>query len=74
MGVAEQNRGVRHGLTRLIAKRSDAMQRDQLRSVLLMLQGRLALEVTDAVGRSRRYVQRKRMPLICHSARWSAVL
>ena len=37
MDVVEQNRGDRHRLTRLIAKGSDAMQRDRLRSVLLML-------------------------------------
>ena len=58
MDVFERNRGDRRRLTRLIAKESDAMQRDRLRSALLVLQGRQALEVADAVGRSRRFVQR----------------
>ena len=58
MDVFERNRGDRCRLTRLIAKESDAMQRDRLRSALLVLQGRQALEVADAVGRSRRFVQR----------------
>ena len=51
MDVVERNRGDRCKLTRLIAKQSDAMQRDRLRVVVLMLQGRQALEVTDAIGR-----------------------
>jgi transposase len=58
MDVVERKHGDRRRLTRLIAKESDAMQRDRLRSVLLVLQGRQALEVADAVGRSRRFVQR----------------
>ena len=58
MDIVERNRGDRRRLIRLIAKESDAMQRDRLRSVLLVLQGRQALEVADAVGRSRRFVQR----------------
>ena len=58
MDIVERNRGDGRRLIRLIAKESDAMQRDRLRSVLLVLQGRQALEVADAVGRSRRFVQR----------------
>lgn len=57
MDVVERKRGDRRRLTRLIAKESDAVQRDRLRSVLLVLQGRQALEVADVVGRSRRFVQ-----------------
>jgi len=56
MDVVERKRGDRRSLTRLIAKESDAMQRDRLRSVWLVLQGRQALEVADVVGRSRRFV------------------
>lgn len=58
MAVVERQRGDRRRLARLIAKESDAMQRDRLRSVLLVLQGRQALEVPKVVGRSRRFVQR----------------
>ena len=47
MDIVERKRGDRRRLARLIAKESDAMQRDRLRSVLLMLQGRQALEVAD---------------------------
>jgi len=45
MDVPERTRGDRRRLARLIAKESDAVQRDRLRSVLLVLQGRQALEV-----------------------------
>jgi hypothetical protein len=55
MDVVERKHGDQCRLARLIAKESDAIQRDRLRSVL---QGRQALEVADAVGRSRRFVQR----------------
>lgn len=58
MDIVERKRGDRRRLARLIAKESDAMQRDRLRSVLLVLQGRQALEVADVLGRSRRFVQR----------------
>ncbi len=34
------------------------MQRDRMHSVLLVMQGQKALEVADAVRRSRRFVQR----------------
>ena len=34
------------------------MQRDRFRSVLMVVQGRQALEVADVVGRGRRFVQR----------------
>jgi transposase len=57
MDVPERTRGDRRRLARLIAKESDAVQRDRLRSVLLVLQGRQALEVAGVVGRSRRFVQ-----------------
>ena len=58
MDVVERKGGDRRRLARLMSKESDAMQRDRLRSVLLVLQGRPALEVADVVGRSRRFVQR----------------
>ena len=37
MAIVERNRGDRCRLSRLIAKESDAMQRDRLRSVLLVV-------------------------------------
>ena len=43
----------------MIARESTAVQRDRLRSVLLVLQGRQTLEVTATVGRSRAFVQRR---------------
>jgi|688.fasta_scaffold111801_7 transposase len=58
MDVVERNRGDRRRLAGLIAKESNVMQRDRLRSVLLVLQGRETLEIADAIGRSRRFVQR----------------
>lgn len=58
MDVVERKRGDRRRLSRLISKISDAMQRDRLRSVLLVLCGRQAIEVADAVGLCRRSVQR----------------
>jgi transposase len=58
MDIVERNRGDRRRLAGLIAKESNVMQRDRLRSVLLVLQGRETLVVADAVGRSRRFVQR----------------
>jgi len=39
MDISERKRGDRQKLARLIARESNAMQRDRLRSVLLMLQG-----------------------------------
>ena len=59
MDVIERKRGDRRRLTRLIANESDAIQRDGLRSVLLVLLGRQSLEVADVVARSRRFVQRR---------------
>ncbi len=53
MDVVERKRGDRQRLARLIPKESAALQRDQLRSVLLVLQERQSLEVADTVGRSR---------------------
>ena len=58
MDVSERKRGDRQKLARLIARESNAMQRDRLRSVLLVLQGRQTLEVSASVGRSRAFVQR----------------
>ena len=58
MNISERKRGDRQKLARLIARESHAMQRDRLRSVLLVLQGRQTLEVSAAVGRSRAFVQR----------------
>lgn len=58
MNVTDRHRGDRRRLVRLIAKESDAIQRDRLRSVLLALQGRETLEIVGAVGRSRAFVQR----------------
>jgi hypothetical protein len=58
MDIVERKRGDRRRLAWLIAGESDAMQRDRLRSVLRVLRGRPSLEVTDVVGRSRRFVQR----------------
>lgn len=58
MDIFERKRGDRRRHARLIANESDAMQRDRLRSVLRVLQGRQAVEVADVVGRSRRFVQR----------------
>ena len=40
MDISERKRGDRQKLARLIARESNAMQRDRLRSVLLVLQGR----------------------------------
>lgn len=42
----------------MIARESNAMQRDWLRRVLLVPQGRQTREVTATVGRSRAFVQR----------------
>jgi len=58
MDVSERKREDRQKLARLIARESNAMQRDRLRSVLLVLQGRQTLEVSASVGRSRAFVQR----------------
>ncbi len=58
MDIVERKSGDRRRLARLISTESDAMQRDRLRSGLMVLQGRQALEVADVVGRSRRFVQR----------------
>ena len=58
MNISERKRGDRQRLTRMIARESNAMQRDRLRSVLLVLQGRQTLEVTATVARSRAFVQR----------------
>ena len=58
MDVTERSRGDRRRLARLIARESDAIQRDRLRSVLLALQGRETLEIAGTVGRSRAFVQR----------------
>jgi len=58
MDISERKRGDRQKLARLIARESNAMQRDRLRSVLLVLQGRQTLEVSASVGRSRAFVQR----------------
>jgi transposase len=58
MDIRERKRGDRQRLTRMIARESNAMQRDRLRSVMLALQGRQTLEVTATVGRSRAFVQR----------------
>lgn len=58
MDISERKRGDRQKLARMIARESNAMQRDRLRSVLLVLQGRQTLEVTATVGRSRAFVQR----------------
>jgi len=58
MDISEWKRGDRQRLARMIARESNAMQRDRLRSVLLVLQGRQTLEVTATVGRSRAVVQR----------------
>jgi len=58
MDISERKRGDLQRLARIIARESNAMQRDRLRSVLLVLQGRQTLEVTAAVGRSRAFVQR----------------
>ena len=58
MDVTERSRGDRRRLARLIAKESDAIQRDRLRSVLFALQGRETLEIAGTVGRSRAFVQR----------------
>ena len=58
MDISERKRGDRQKLARLIAGESNAMQRDRLRSVLRVLQGRQTLEVSASVGRSRAFVQR----------------
>ena len=50
MDIVERKGGDRRRLARLISKESDAMQRDRLRSVLMVLQGRQSLEVADVVG------------------------
>ena len=39
MDISERKRGDRQKLARLIARESNAMQRERLRSVLLVLQG-----------------------------------
>lgn len=58
MDISERKRGDRQRLARMIARESNAMQRDRPWSVLLVLQGRQTLEVTATVGRSRALVQR----------------
>ncbi len=57
MDVTARGHGDRRRLARLIAKESDAIQRDRLRSVLFALQGRETLEIAGTVGRSRAFVQ-----------------
>ena len=58
MDISERKRGDRQRLARMITRESNATQRDRLRSVLLVLQGRQTLEVTSTVGRGRAFVQR----------------
>lgn len=56
--VVERKRDTPRGLVRLIAKESDALQHNRFRRVLLVLQGRQALEVAGVGGRCRRFAQR----------------
>lgn len=58
MDVTDRSRGDRRRLSCLIAKESEAIQRDRLRSVLFASMGRETLEITGTVGRSRAFVQR----------------
>ena len=58
MAVTERNRDDRYRLARLIAKESNAVQQDRLRSVLLELHWRETLEIAGGVGRSRALVRR----------------
>ncbi len=58
MDITERSRGDRRRRAHLIAKESDAIQRDRLRSVLFALQGWETLEIAGTGGRSRAFVQR----------------
>ena len=44
MNISERKRGDRQRLARMIARESNAMQRDRLRIILLVLQGRQTLQ------------------------------
>jgi len=58
MNVTERKSGDVAKLRQLIRKHRDAEQRDRYRVVLLAIQGREAIDIADAVARSRRFVQR----------------
>lgn len=58
MDVTEREPGDRARLATLIGKERDAKQRDRFRCAAMAIDGREALAIADAVGRSRRFVQR----------------
>jgi len=58
MNLTERKSGDVAKLRQLIRKHRDAEQRDRYRVVLLAIQGREAIDIADAVARSRRFVQR----------------
>ncbi|MDB5331107.1 MAG: hypothetical protein JWP03_2258 [Phycisphaerales bacterium] len=57
MKVAIRGEGDRELLDALIAGEKDATQGDRLRAVRLALDGEQAVEIAEALGRSRRFVQ-----------------
>lgn len=57
MRVTEREPGDIAELTRLARVETKALQRDRYRAVLLALEGKEAVEIAIAVGRSRRSVQ-----------------
>ncbi len=58
MDVRERESGDRSSLTALIEGTRDAKQRDRFRCAAMAIDGRETLDIADAVGRSRRFVQR----------------
>jgi transposase len=58
MEIQEREPGDRAKLAAFIDAERDAKQRDRYRGVALALDGRETLEIVEAVGRSRRFVQR----------------
>lgn len=57
MHIRPRQEGDRQRLGEMIAAQVDAKQRDRLRSALLALEGKGALEIAAMLGRSRRFVQ-----------------
>lgn len=57
MHVSEREAGDVAELTRRVRSETKALQRDRYRAVLLALEGKEAIEIAQALGRSRRSVQ-----------------
>ena len=58
MNIVERDPSDIPKLRELIAREKNALQRDRLRSVLLALEGLTEPQITETLGRARRFVQR----------------